>query len=188
MDYVFNGRSGGPKSNEHPLAACAPYGVFRCAGDDRWISIAIGSEEEWQALVMVMGEPDWARAAEFANMAGRLSNIDDLHARIGAWTVGFDDRELAARLQEQGVAGAPVLNIADLLADPHYRERKTYIEVTHPLGYKETIYGAYVKTSRSKPDVRPGPMIGQDNEKVFRKILGLSEERYNDLVERQVIY
>ena len=188
MDYVLNGRSGGPKSNEHPLAACAPHGVFPCAGDDRWISIAVGTQEEWLDLVTAMGDPDWARAAGFSDMAGRLANIDDLHARIGAWTVGFDDRELAARLQEHGVAGAPVLNIADLLADPHYRARKTYIEVTHPLGYKETIYGAYVKTSRSKPDVRPGPMIGEDNEKVFKNILGLSEERYNDLVERQVIY
>lgn len=188
MDYVLNGRSGGPKGNEHPVAACAPHGVFPCAGDDRWISIAVGTQEEWLDLVTAMGDPDWARAAGLSDMAGRLANIDDLHARIGAWTVGFDDRELAARLQEHGVAGAPVLNIADLLADPHYRARKTYIEVAHPLGYKETIYGAYVKTSRSKPDVRPGPVIGEDNEKVFRSILALSEERYNDLVERQVIY
>lgn len=188
MDYVLNGRSGGPKSNEHPLAACAPHGVFPCAGDDRWISIAVLSPDEWQGLVKCMGDPDWTRAAKFDGLAERLANIDDLHAILGAWTASFDDRELATRLQAHGVAAAPVLNIADLLADPHYRVRKTYIEVVHPLDYKETIYGAYVKTSRSQLDVRPGPMLGEDNEKVFKKILGISEERYNDLVERHIIY
>ena len=187
MDYVFNGRSGGPKSNQHPLAAAAPHGVFRCAGDDRWISIAIVTQAEWQGLLTAMGQPDWAQAPAFADLAGRLANIDDLHIHLGEWTARCDDRELTDLLQAQGVAAAPVLNIADLLADPHYRARGTFIEVTHPLGFKETIYGAYVKTSRSEADLRPGPAIGQDNDLVFKQILGLSEDRYRDLVQRQVI-
>ena len=44
----------------------------------------------------------------------------------------------------------------------------------HPLGFRETIYGAYVKTSRTDADIRPGPAIGQDNERVFKDILALS--------------
>ncbi len=42
--------------------------------------------------------------------------------------------------------------------------------------------------SRSQPDVRPGPVIGQDNELVFKEILGLSDEDYRELVEQKVIY
>ncbi len=86
------------------------------------------------------------------------------------------------------MAAAPVLNVADLLNDPHYRARGTFIEVRHPLGFRETIYGSYVKTSRTEADVRPGPAIGQDNEHVFRELLGLSQERYRQLVEDEVIY
>lgn len=188
MDYVLNGRVGGPKSNEHPVAAAAPHGVFPCAGDDRWISIAVPSDAEWQGLMAAMGAPAWATAGEYATQQGRIAGIDALHEQLSAWTAQFDDRELAAKLQSHGVAAAPVLNVGDLLDDPQYRARGTYVEVTHPLGFKETIYGAYVKTSRTEAAVRPGPMIGQDNEFVFRDILGLSEERYRDLVERQVIY
>ncbi len=81
-----------------------------------------------------------------------------------------------------------MLNVGDLLDDPHYKARKTFIEVQHPLGFKETIYGSYVKLSRSEVEVRPGPVIGQDNDHVFRELLGLSEERYRQLIERQVIY
>jgi benzylsuccinate CoA-transferase BbsF subunit len=91
-------------------------------------------------------------------------------------------------LQKHGVAAAPVANIADLLNDPHYRARGTFIEVQHPLGFKEMIYGSYVKMSRTQPRVRPGPYMGQDNDYVFRELLGLSEERYRQLKEEEVIF
>jgi benzylsuccinate CoA-transferase BbsF subunit len=51
--------------------------------------------------------------------------------------------------------------------------------VQHPLGFKETIYGAYVKTSRSQIEVRTGPQIGQDNERVFKGLLGMNDARYH---------
>jgi len=188
MDYVLNGRVGGPKSNEHPLNAAAPHSVFPCRGDDRWISIAVQTEAEWKGLISAMGDPEWARADEFSTMRVRLANIDALHARIAEWTARHDDRALAEQLQRHGVAAAPVLNVGDLLHDPHYASRATFVEVEHPLGFQETIYGAYVKMSRTPPDVRPGPMIGQDNDHAFREVLGLSEERYRDLVERKIIY
>lgn len=188
MDWTMNGRVGGPIGNRHPLGVAAPHGVFRCAGDDRWISIAVVTDDEWRGLVAAMDAPEWARAAELATAEGRVARIDDVHERIAAWTAGIDDRELAARLQRHGVAAAPVLNVADLLGDPHYRARGTFIEVQNPLGFKETIYGAYVKTSRTEANVRTGPRIGQDNEWVFTKLLGLRDERYQELVAAQVIY
>ena len=189
MDYVLNdGRVAVPRGNEHPTRAAAPHSVFRCRGEDRWISIAVSTQPEWLGLLEAMGHPPWAVVSEYATAAGRLAHIDELHARLGEWTAAFDDRELAEHLQRHGVAAAPVLNIADLLHDPHYRARGTFIEVTHPLGFRETIFGPYVKMSRSRPQVHPGPCMGQDNEYVFRGLLGLSDERYRDLVERKVIY
>lgn len=188
MNYFLNGRVAGTIANRHPLGVGAPHGVFPCAGDDRWISIAVMNEDEWLRLVRAMGAPAWAAAGDFQSQAERVRNIDSLHERLAAWTRGCDDYELAERLQKHGVAAAPVLNIADLLNDPHYRARGTFVEVQHPLGFKETIYGAYVKTSRTEARVRPGPYIGQDNDHVFKELLGLSDDRYRDLKEREVIF
>ncbi len=188
MDYAMNGRVAGPLGNRHPLGAAAPHGVFPCAGEDRWISIAVFDEVEWRGLERAMGEPEWARSGEFASLELRLRNIEVLHERLAEWTTGFDDHELADRLQGHGVAAAPVLNVADLLGDPHYRARGTFIEVQHPLGFRETIYGAYVKTSRTEARVQPGPIIGQDNEHVFTKLLGMEQSRYQQLVESEVIF
>ncbi len=188
MDYVLNGRVGGPIGNRHPLAAGAPHGVFPCAGDDRWISIAVLDDEEWRGLVRAMGGPEWAMAGELATPAGRLARTDAIHERLAAWTREQDPRVLAERLQQHGVAAAPVLSVADLLHDPHWRARETFIEVTHPLGFQETIYGAYVKTSRSRVEVRPGPRIGQDNERVFRGLLGLADDEYRRLVDEKIVF
>jgi crotonobetainyl-CoA:carnitine CoA-transferase CaiB-like acyl-CoA transferase len=188
MDYVMNGRSAAPIGNRHPLAAAAPHGVFPCAGEDRWISIAVVDEREWEALCGAMGDPEWARAAEFAELRDRLVNIEALHERLATWTAGFDDRALAELLQSHGVAAAPVLSVADLLDDPHYRARGTFIEVRHPLGFQETIYGAYVKTSGAQTIVNPGPAIGRDNEHVFRELLEIPEKRYRELVDAEIIY
>ena len=188
MDYVMNGRSAGPIGNRHPLAAAAPHGVFPCVGEDRWISIAVFDQREWQGLRIAMGDPEWAHAPEFADLRRRVENIDDLHARVASWTADFDDRELAELLQRSGVAAAPVLSVADLLRDPHYRARGTFVEVRHPLGFQETIYGAYVKTSRTRAAVNPGPCIGRDNDYVFRELLEIPEERYRQLIDAEVIY
>ena len=188
MDYVMNGRVAGPIGNRHPTRAAAPHGVFPCTGDDRWISIAVMNDTEWASLCQVMGSPEWTRSDDLAHAAGRVANIEMLHEQLSLWTKQRDDYQLAALLQQHQVAAAPVLNVADLLRDPHYRSRGTFIEVIHPLGFKETIYGSYVKMSRSQVEVRPGPIMGQDNEYVFRKLMALPEKEYQDYIADQVIY
>ena len=196
MDYGFNGRIAAPMGNRHPQNAAAPHGVFPCAGEDRWLSLVVQDDAEWQALtdVLVADGCTWATNACYAHRTGRIEHVDALHEQLAAWTASHDDYHLAARLQEAGVAAAPVLNIADLLSDPHYRARRTFVEVDHPLGFKETVYGHYVKTVQGSdgvhdaPPLATGPAMGQDNERVCREILGLSAADYARLVEQQVIF
>ncbi|MFN7950668.1 MAG: CoA transferase [bacterium] len=188
MDWELNRREGGPLGNRHPRAMAAPHGVFPCAGDDHWIAIACEDDGAWKALVTAMGSPTWATTRDLASLAGRLAALETLHEGIATWTRTQEHRELANALQAQGVAATPVLSVADLLHDPHLKARGTFVNVVHPLGFEETIYGGYVKMSRTPAAVRTGPMLGQDNDRVFREILGLTEERYRALVESQVIF
>lgn len=188
MDFVLNGRVAGPMSNRHPTGSAAPHGVFPCAGEDRWISIAVVDDDEWAGFVVATGNAEWASSESYSTLSDRLANIERLHEEIAVWTTPQDDRELAALLQGHGVAAAPVSSIADLLEDPQFKARDTFIEVRHPLGFDETIYGVYVKMSASEVPVEPGPMLGRDNEHVFLDILGMSRERYHELIEAQVIY
>jgi crotonobetainyl-CoA:carnitine CoA-transferase CaiB-like acyl-CoA transferase len=188
MDFVLNGRVAGPIGNRHPTGAVAPHGVFPCAGEDRWISLVARDDAEWRGLCTAMGDPAWTADAAFADGPARVAHIDDLHGRLAGWTRTHDDYALAERLQGLGVPAAPVLDVADLLRDPHYAGRRTFIEVEHPLGFKETVYGHYVKSSRGEPPYRPGPSMGTDNDHVFRELLEISSARYEELVKQRVIY
>lgn len=187
MDYVMNGAVAGPKGNEHPQAAASPHGVFRCRGEDRWVSIVCYDDEEWRSLLKAMPDAGQLASGDFATTEQRVARIDEVHRAVEEWTLAREASEVVAILQRQGVAAAPVTTTADLATDPHFHARGTFVETTHPLGFQETIYGAYVKLSRSEPVVRPGPALGQDNEYVFKELLGLPEERYADLIARHVI-
>ncbi len=100
---------------------------------------------------------------------------------FGAVTAGMGE-ETAAK-------SAPVLSTAGSIRDALLTiEPGRKIEVTHPLGFRETIYGAYVKMSRGEPAVRPGPCIGQDNEHVFKELLDISDREFRRLVAAQIIY
>ena len=187
MDYMLNGRVGGPLGNRHPLGQAAPHGVFACAGDDRWIAIVVEEENEWRALAAAVDE-DWIRADAFANRTGRLARLEDLHERLADWTRPQEMRALCEMLQSRGVAATPVLDIPGLSNDPHFAARGTFAEVENPQGFRETVYAPYVKMSGGNRVARPGPMIGQDNERVWKGVLGISPERYEELVEKQEIY
>ncbi len=188
LDYVFNGRVGGPLGNRHPVAAGAPHGVFPCRGEDRWIAIAVLTDDEWQGLLAALEDAEWARDPALATAAGRVAAVERLHAGLAAWTRRFERDALAQRLQAFGVPASPVCDVSDLLDHPHYRARGTFVEVVHPLGFRETIYGAYVKCSRTRPEIRSGPAVGQDDEYVFGELLGLSAERRAELVARRIIH
>lgn len=186
MDFMLNGRVGVPLGNRHPLGRAAPHGVFPCAGDDRWIALVVEEEDEWRALVDAVDE-EWIRATSFADREGRMSGIERLHEQLAAWTRPQDMRALCETLQARGIAATPVLDVPGLSSDPHFRARGTFVEVENPQGFRETIYAPFVKMSRSAAPARPGPMLGQDNERVFEGVLGLTKEEIAALVETGVI-
>jgi benzylsuccinate CoA-transferase BbsF subunit len=186
LEHALGGRTPGPLGNRHPCGAAVPHGVFPAAGEDRWIAIAVLGDAEFGALAGEMGRADWVE--RYARLEQRRAAADEIEDALSEWTRAFEAGSLAARLQARGVAATPVLDVPGLLADPQHRARETFIEVEHPLGFRETIYGAYIKTSRSRPQVRPGPAIGQDNDHAFRELLGLSEARYRELIAAKVIY
>jgi benzylsuccinate CoA-transferase BbsF subunit len=188
MEWFLNQRDYGPMENRHPTGAAAPHGVFPAAGGDRWIAIACCTDEEWRSLVTAMGSPEWAANPAYATAAGRVADIDIIHAFITEWTSRRDDYGLAALLQEHGVAATPVLDVADLFWDPHFRARGTWTEHIHPREGRGWGYGAYVKLSETDPHTGAGPWIGDSNDYVFRELLRLPPERYRDLVDRKVIF
>lgn len=187
LDYQMNGRVAGPQGNTHPVNV--PNGIYRCAGDDRWISISVETEEQWRALCGEMGRPELASAEKFADGFRRWQNRDELDETINAWTADQPDDELTKRLQAAGVAAFPCYHVQDKSVDPHFREREYYVENDHPRIGVMWVPGTPWKFSESKAGIqRHAPELGEHNEYVFNEVLGLGSDRLEELVESGIVH
>ena len=189
MDAIANGRDGGRIGNRHPYRA--PQGCYPARGDDQWITLSVGSDEQWQALCRLMEREELAQDPRFADLLSRRANHDQIDRVIAAWTEGLDKYELMHRLQAEGIPAGPVLNGKDVHFDPQYKSRGFLERVTYPperkLGTRLFIGRPY-KFSRSPVRIQgPSPTFGQDNEPLLRELLGVDEAAYDALVQDSVI-
>ncbi len=186
LDCAVNGRVPEPIGNGSSVAA--PYGCYRCAGDDAWCVIAVSNQAEWQSFCAVLGNPAWSRDAKFADMVGRVRNRTGLNLLIEEWTVQHEPDEVMRRMQGAGVAAGIVQNIAQVANDAHLKARGFLVEVQHPeLG--RTLHGGLpMKHSVTPGQVRShAPLIGEHNQYVFQELLGMSAEEVRHLEELGVL-
>ena len=189
MDFSANGRSGQRIGNQDTVMS--PHGCYPCRGDDRWITIAVATDEEWQAVCRVLGQNGWAADPRFNDSFSRWKNRDELDALIGTVTSTWDAHELMHALQKDGVAAGAVLDSKDLLFDPHLGQRNFYEVVTHhestgipPLPYA----GRPWKLSKTPAvNSQPAPLMGEHNNLVLSGLLGKTAEEMAELEEAGII-
>lgn len=177
LDYTVNNRTQARQGNRLPHAA--PHGVYPCKGDDRWCAIAVFSEEEWNACCDVMGNPSWTTESRFRTLMSRKENEDELDKFIAQWTKERTPEEVMKLMQSRGVAAGVVENGEDMFRDEQMQARNYLTTMDHPEGQclLENITIGFSETPGKIR--RPGPTLGQDNEYVFKEILGMSEEEIN---------
>ena len=185
MDYAMNGRSQTTLGNRHPTAL---QGVYPCAprgdGDDDWLAITIFDDRDWELFVQAIGNPSWTSDAEFATHESRRANHDALDERISSWTSNIGHIEAMSLLQTHGVAAGAVLNQRDASNDPHLQAREMFEQARQRDVGTHMYPRAPFKMSESDVRIRRGPVrLGQDNEYVYKTLLGLSDAEYDALVE-----
>ena len=179
MDYTINGRVARTLGNRHPRLV---QGCYPCAGDDEWIVISIERVEQWHALCRLIGEAELPDDGRPLDMKGLRDRHDDVDRIIEAWTRHQDPISLFHRLQKEGVTAGPVMHEAHAYNDPHLKERGFFIPITHPEAGSHMYPGTVFKMSNIPLEVRKTPVrLGEDNDYVYRDILGISEEEYDRL-------
>jgi len=187
LDYQMSGQVAGPAGNYDP--DFAPHNNYPCGGDDQWVSIAVRTDAEWQALCRAMGSPDWCGDPRFAGRPGRLVNVKDLDAGVESWTRGRSAGDVVQVLQQHGVAAMKVMNIEDQFTDPHLQQRQAYLEIEHPHVGIEWLYGMPWLLTGTPGGIRtPAPTLGQHNEYILCRLLGLPPGEFKRLQEAQVVY
>ena len=176
MDYQMNGRTHGPTGNRHPYAL---QNCYQCAGEDRWVVVTIYDNEQWTALCSVIGADDLADDPGLADPGGRLARQDEVDARIAAWTREREPSAVMHELQGRGIPAGAVMNQRDAFADAHIQERGVFELASQDDCGTHLYPGPLYKLSKTPMSIRRGPvMFGQDNEYVYRELLGYTAEEY----------
>jgi crotonobetainyl-CoA:carnitine CoA-transferase CaiB-like acyl-CoA transferase len=167
------GMTRGRDGNRHP--GLAPHGVFRSADTgqvaDRWVAIAVHTDEEWGTLAGLIGGP------RERTLEQRLADQDEIERLVTAWTSVRTNTEAAEELQALGLDAHEVTDFADAHAHPQLVARRHFVPIEHPkMGvtcYEESGF----RLSRSGGGItRPGPMIGEHTDLVLREFLGCSAQ------------
>ena len=167
--------------------AMTPHGVFPCSGADQWISIAVRDATGWDALASLIGDPS-LQSPTFLDRTARHAAEDEIEATIGRWTASQDKHALAERLQAAGIPAYPVNEVGDVHNDPQLRARNHFWRLAHPVvGAADWDAPAFRLSETHMYPLRPAPVLGQDNERVYGEILGYSDDEIAELTVAGVI-
>jgi benzylsuccinate CoA-transferase BbsF subunit len=176
MDYQVNGRVMQRQGNRLPNAA--PHGVFPCQGTDNWIAISVLNEEQWKKFCRAIRNPELSGQPEFATLAARKRNEDNLDKLVMGWTLTQTREHVESILQKAGVPASIVEKPADVYSDPQLEQRKYWVPLDHPV-MGEQLYdmqSCFILSKTPRQTKSPPPCIGEHNEYVFKEFLGMSED------------
>jgi len=187
MNADLNQRVTGTVGNTNPMMPV--HNNYPCTGDDKWVSIAILTDEEWQGFCQAMGEPDWTKSEDFADHFKRSLNRKTLDARIAEWTADKTAYDVMEILQTAGVAASPCADTEERYFDPHFQDREIIVNIEHPATGVDFVPKVVCNLSETPGEIRrPAPQLGEHNNYVYGELLGLSEDEISNLVQEKVIH
>jgi crotonobetainyl-CoA:carnitine CoA-transferase CaiB-like acyl-CoA transferase len=177
------GRAPGPMGSAHPLNAL--YQAFPAS--DGWITVGAANQENWLRLLGALGAPELRDDPRFTINAERMRNLSALTETLSPLFQRRSVAEWLQRLEECGVPAGPVLDIAQMHADPQALAREMIVETTHPSAGPVKAIGLPIKFSETPGSVRrAAPVLGQHTREVLREH-GYSDAQIDQLAEEGAI-
>ena len=177
------GQAPGPMGSAHPLNA--PYQAFPAS--DGWLTVGAANQENWMRLLDALEAPKLRDDPRFTNNAERMRNLSALTETLSPLFQRRSVAEWLQRLEECGVPAGPVLDIAQMHADPQALAREMIVETTHPSAGPVKAIGLPIKFSETPGSVhRAAPLLGQHTREVLREH-GYSDDQIDQLAEQGAI-
>jgi benzylsuccinate CoA-transferase BbsF subunit len=184
MEYDMNGTNRARRGNDDERMA--PHNSYPC-GNGRWVTIAVATDWEWQALAKVVGDGRLSTDERFRDVRGRLLHREEIDGHIEAWTKARTPQEVMEALQAVGVAAVPSFDSMTMADDPHLQERGVFRAVDHPVIGTRVVVDPHWRLSETPARItRPAPLLGAHNRYVFGELLGMSDAEIDVLEHDKV--
>jgi len=167
-DAIIADQLGGVTRSGSRRAAQAPVCVVACAGEEEWLAVSVDRDTAWGALCTVVG--DAALAPEW-DLAARLGREGSIEAALAAWAAAASAADAAARLQEAGVAAAPVLPAHRLSRNEHLRQSGHWGRLVRRYVGEHLAAYAPIRFDGARPPLtRPAPTLGEHTAEVLAEL------------------
>ncbi len=181
MHYTYTGR----ETSRLGKRILGPWLLAECS--DGVIFVACAEEAQWQRMVEVMGDPEWAREELFKDRLARGANADALNLFIKEWASSWKTRELFHKGQGKRVPFAMVNTMRGVYEDDQLKFRDYFVSVDYPGIGKLRMPGAPSRYGVEGWSIRSiAPRLGQHNEEIFGEI-GLTRAEIESLKKAQII-
>lgn len=185
LSYTSTGAVRERSGNRNP--ALVPASDFDTA-DGRRVAVHAGTNPLFKRLMAVLGRPELVDDPRFATRGARAENPDYLYTIIGEWSAGLSADEAVEILSDAGIPASPIMNIADIAADPHYRERGTIVDVEDPDFGKISMVAPLPHLSDTPGRIETlGCALGAHTDEFYRDLLGLGAQDLDELRSARVI-
>ena len=184
-EYVLTGHLRGRTGTVLPFVA--PSNIYPTSDED-YVLIAGNADTVFGRLAEAIGHPEWAEDERYATHHARGENMEELDSMISEWTKERTGDEVLKIMAEAGVPAGKVFTAKDMVEDPHYEARENVIEVEDPEIGPFPMQNVIPRLSETPGKIRwTGPKLGQHNDEVYEKTLGLGKEERDSLRERGII-
>ena len=157
--------------------------VFSCRGDDEWIAVSVSTRDQWDSLCDLLDIPG-LRSADLTEKSVRK----DMTNAISEWSAQRDDYDSVSMLQKNGIPSAPSWDVSRVYRDQFLRERNYLVEMETSDGNLRYMPGVpWWFDDTSSPVIKAAPELGRDNQRVFKKLLGIGDREYDDLTDSGVL-
>jgi len=145
----------------------APRGVYRCR-DGRWVAVSASAGTVADRVIRLVGRPDLAEQPWYSSGEGRAAHRDEIDDAV-ARSVGARDRpDVLAEFERAQAVVAPIYDVADVLADPHFCARGVTVEVADSEGGSVRMPGLPFRLSATPGRIRhAGPALGAHTAQVL---------------------
>jgi crotonobetainyl-CoA:carnitine CoA-transferase CaiB-like acyl-CoA transferase len=168
------------------ITGIVPTNTYRCA-DGKFIIIGANGDSIFKRLCEKMGRHDMAADARLADNKGRVEHEAEIDAVIEQWCGSMRSSAALQLLEDAQVPAGPIYNVADMMADEHFKARGLFEEV-EVNGEKRRIPALVPRLSATPGRTDwAGPEVGAYNAGVYQGLLGLAADQLEKLREQGVI-
>ncbi len=184
-EYALTGHIRGRTGAILPFVA--PSNTYPTSDGD-YVVIGANADTVFGRFAKAIGHPEWAESERYATHSARGENQEELDELISAWTRERTTEEVIEVMREASVPAGKLFTAEDMLSDEHYVARENVIEVEDPDIGPFPMQNVVPRLTDTPGMVRwTGPKLGQHNDEIYGKVLGLGEEEREGLRERGII-